>query len=63
MTLLEHAETKLIELANQKIRLYGSVILGPAQTEVFLKARPASRMEATDNPRLFRMSRPEARYD
>ena len=49
----------LVALADEQLSLYGSVTLGAAQAETFVRARPASRMEATENPKLFRVSRPE----
>ena len=47
----------LVALADEQLRLYGFVTLGAAQAETFLRARPANRMEATENPKLFRVSR------
>ena len=55
--MIDRTGAGLIPLADEQLRLYGSVTLGAAQAETFLRARPASRMEATENPKLFRVSR------
>ena len=57
-TFPERLETALVALAAEHIRLYGSVLLGAAQTEIFLRHLPATRIEPADNPRLFKLTRP-----